>query len=272
MEAVILGLIQGISEFLPVSSTAHLILAEKIFAMNFPGLVLELFLHFASILAVIAYFFKELLNIAKGFFRYMFKGRKRYAIEFKLGLFLIISTAVTGLIGISLEGVLGTWIRGKNLMILGLVATGILLYIVEKNKLKINLTKEELKKKRVGDINIWDSMLIGVWQGIAVIPGISRSGATVLGALWRNLDKDSALSYSFFLAIPTILSSTLLKLEDIDAALLSKYPGETMVSFGAAFIFSLLGIKFLIYLVRQSKLTYFSLYLFLLAGTALALF
>lgn len=267
IEAIILGLVQGISEFLPVSSTAHLIIVEKMFGLGFRGLVFELFLHFASVLAVIMYFFKDLLNLVKGFMKYLLRGKKEYRTEFKIVIFLLVSTCVTGVFGLFLEELLEGDLRGRELIAGGLVVSGILLCIVQKHKLEI----KDNNKKKIEKIGFRDSIIIGLWQGLAIIPGISRSGATVVGGLWRNFDRSSALSYSFYLAIPVIISSTAIKFREIDIALLDVYTGQVMVSFVATFFFALLSIRFLIYLVKRSKLTLFSLYLFVLAALLLFL-
>ncbi|UMZ72596.1 undecaprenyl-diphosphate phosphatase [Natranaerofaba carboxydovora] len=267
IEAIILGIIQGISEFLPVSSTAHLIIAENVLGITFPGLVFEVFLHFSSVLAVIIYFAKDLVKLIKGFISYTFLGNKNYIFEFKLGLYLVLSTVATGVLGILLEGILDEHLRGTVLISLGLFVSGILLCLVERHQ---NFSiKKGKNQKHIDEIGWIDSVIIGIWQGFAVIPGISRSGATVVGALWRSLEKESALFYSFFLSVPVIVSSSIIKLPDIDGALLSNYPGEMFISFVTSFVCALLGIKFLIYLVKQSKLTHFSVYLFILSSLTL---
>ncbi len=248
IEAVILGAVQGISEFLPISSTAHIILVEKVLGLSFPGLTLEVFLHLASILAVIYYFFKTFIQLGDKMFR--------------TGFFLIISTLVTGVLGLLMENILGDLLKGTYLIAGGLFFSGILLYLVEKN---ISVTGGRKLKKKLTGIGLYDSVIIGIWQGLAVIPGISRAGATVAGALLNDFDKESALSYSFYLSVPVIISSSIIKIPDMEAHLFNDYPGEMVVAFIVSFFFALVGIKTLIYLVKQTKLTYFSLYLVLIS-------
>ncbi|PYZ98639.1 hypothetical protein CR205_08685 [Alteribacter lacisalsi] len=253
LEALIIGFVQGISEFLPISSSAHLLIAERVLGISYhdPTLTFEILLHFASLLAVLVYFRKELLNLAENTLKYVLKRENEHKNDFRFVLLLLISTVVTFAVGKMLENTLGSGITNFSLIAAALIITGIFLVFIEHGGFK--------ERKAQGDISIRDACWIGVAQAIAVIPGISRAGSTLVGAMMLGLKKEEALRYSFLLSIPIISGLTLLKLTSLDT-LADTSILSLGVAFASAFVFALAGIRWLISMVQRTRLSYFAVY------------
>jgi len=257
-EAIIFGIVQGITEFLPVSSTAHIVITQLIFGYSFPGLAFEISLHLASVLAVIMYFWKDLWNVIQGFFKFIFQRNKEDRTQFYFGVYLLIATAITGVLGQLLSDVIGGAIKSPAMIATALAVTGLALIFIE----KFHKTGQKDETSMTG----LDAVIIGLGQTLAVIPGISRSGSTLVISLLVGLNRDTAVRYSFLLAIPVILGSTVLAIGDFSADMLAYIgPLNLFVSFIVTFFFSILGIIWLIEFLKRSKLIYFAIYCFVVA-------
>ncbi|MDQ0256166.1 undecaprenyl-diphosphatase [Evansella vedderi] len=257
-EAIIFGIVQGITEFLPISSTAHIVITQLIFGYTFPGLSFEIFLHLASVLAVMIYFWRDLLNVITGFFKYIAKRNREDRTQFFFGIYILIATAITGVLGKLLTDVTADSIKTPPFIAGALVVTGLSLIFIERFHRVGNKTEDTM--------TFWDSIIVGLGQTLAVIPGISRSGATLVVALLAGLNRDTAVRYSFLLAIPVILGSTVLALDDFSMTMVDYIgPFNLFISFIVTFVFSLIGIIWLINFLKQSKLIYFAIYCFILA-------
>ncbi len=257
-EALIFGIVQGITEFLPISSTAHIIITELLFGYNFPGLAFEIFLHIASVLAVLIYFRLELWTVIRGFFLYVQDKSAVNRVHFFFGLYIIVATIITGTFGLLLKNLVVDVMKTPTFIASALAVTGTALVFIERFKKYGSRTEEKM--------TFLDSIIVGFGQTIAVLPGISRSGSTLVVALWAGLERDTAVRYSFILAIPAILGSTFLTLGDASGAIWSAIGTVPMVvSFLAAFIFSLVGIAWLIDFLKRGKLLYFAIYCYLMA-------
>lgn len=258
IEAIIFGIVQGVSEFLPISSSAHIVITEHLLDLHFPGLGFEIFLHLASVLAVILYFRRDLWQIVIGFFSYFTNKSAENRVHFYFAVYIIIATMITGILGMVLEGYIGEQLKTPLMISIALFTTGVFLVIIERFH-KIGHRKEE-------DMTLLDSIIVGLGQAIAIIPGISRSGSTLITALWIGLDRETAVRYSFLLAIPIILGSSVLALDEESLNVFSTIGTASMiVAFITTFAFSILGIKWLIEFLKRSKLIYFAVYCFVLA-------
>lgn len=258
IEAIIFGIVQGITEFLPISSTAHIVITQLIFGYTFPGLSYEIFLHLASVLAVMIYFWKDLLNVITGFFRFLAKKNKEDRTQFFFGVYILIATAITGILGKLLTDITADSIKTPPFIAGALVVTGLSLIFIERFHRVGNKTEETM--------TFWDSIMVGLGQTLAVIPGVSRSGATLVVALLAGLNRETAVRYSFLLAIPVILGSTVLALDDFSMTMVDYIgPFNLLVSFVVTFVFSLIGIVWLISFLKKSKLIYFAIYCFVVA-------
>ncbi|OLO42686.1 undecaprenyl-diphosphatase UppP [Alkalihalophilus pseudofirmus] len=258
IEALIFGIVQGITEFLPVSSTAHIVITQMIFGYTFPGLAFEIYLHMASILAVIIYFRKDIIDVLTGFFKYLGNRSKENKVHFFFGIYIIVATGITGGLGLVLKDVVGDTMKTPYFIAAALTFTGLSLILIERFHKYGSRTEEDMTFK--------DSIVVGLGQTLAVLPGISRSGATLIVALLAGLSRDTAVRYSFLLVIPVILGSSVLAIDEIGSGMFSAIGAPALiVSFIATFIFSWLGIVWLIEFLKKSKLFYFAIYCFIVA-------
>lgn len=243
-EAFGLGLLQGLTEFLPVSSSGHLVIAQHFLGITQPGVTLEVMVHFGTLLSIVWVFRRDIWKLLTGFFR--------SSEEKKFGILLFWGIIPTGIMGV-LWGTFFTSIFDRPLLVgLALLVTGCIV---------LGISKVEIKFKDIHKMKIQDALLIGIFQGIAIIPGITRSGSTILGALWRGLNRETAIRYSFLLALPVTAGATLLELKDffkVTANLELFYP--YLLAMLTAFISGVLAITFFIKLLREGRFHYMAYY------------
>jgi undecaprenyl-diphosphatase len=248
-EAMLLGLIQGLTEFLPVSSSGHLVIFQEILGLDEPGVTLEVMLHFGTLLSVMWVF--------GGDFLALLAFRKNSA-ERNFLLMLIAGVVVTGSIGLLFSDYITEFFKSTLLVGFMLLITGAILKL-------ITILPAGLKEKE--NITLKDALFIGLLQAFAMIPGISRSGSTIAAALWRGLDRQTAVKYSFMLSAPVIMGATLLELRRL---LSFGFGQELIINYLAggvvAFIAGILAIRIFIKLLAGNKFYYFSYYCFA-AGT-----
>ena len=253
IEAFILGVIQGLTEFLPVSSSGHLELAKLILPSQYTGessMLMTVVLHFATALSTVVIFRKDLMQIIKGIFQFQWNEATKFSVK------IIISMIPAALVGVFFDDIIESFFNGAVLLVGSmLLVTGGLLFLADKTK---NTTKE---------VSLFHSIIIGISQAIAILPGISRSGATIGTSVLLGIDREKAARFSFLMVVPLIFGkiakdvlSDKFSLESIDIASLS-------IGFLAAFITGLIACTWMISLVKKSKLVYFSFYCFIV-GTA----
>ncbi len=254
VEALILGIVQGLSEFLPISSSAHLVIVQKLLNIQVEGnqLEFEVLLHFASLLAVTIYFRKDIYYIVKGFFSYLLKKNIKYRTEYRFGWLIIFATMITAILGKLFEDVLGRNITSSATIGISLIVTGLFLILIEHGVKPGHRTVKEMTWK--------DGLIVGFGQALAVLPGISRAGSTLVTALWCGLEKQTAIRYSFLLSIPLILGISIVEIPEMSPLYLELYFYETLIAFVASFFFAIIGIKWLITMVNKTKLSYFAIY------------
>lgn len=258
LEAIIFGIVQGITEFLPISSTAHIVLTQYLFGLNFPGLAFEIFLHQASVLAVILFFRRDVYQLICGFLRFLRFRRSEDRVHFFFGLYIAMATVITAVLGYTLQRGLGDAIKSPVMISVAFTLTGIFLIFIERFR-SYGTTDET-------GMTFRHAMVVGLAQTAAVLPGISRSGSTLVAALWSGLNRETAVRYSFLLAIPVILGSTLLEVRDVQESLVDTAGlGPLAAAFAVTFVFSVLGIVWLIDFLKKSRLIYFAVYCFLIA-------
>ena len=246
LQSIILGIIQGITEFLPISSSGHLILIPKIFGWNDPGLSFTVALHWGTLFGIIGYFYKDWLKIFKNAF--VHSGDSIGNNQDKILYFILIATIPGALAGYFLEGKAETIFRNPILVSVALIAAGIILFVSD--------TTGE-KNRQINSITLKSAILIGIAQAIAIIPGVSRSGITIAAALFLGLSGKDAARFSFLLATPIILGAGLIKLPDI---LNSGIDGIFIAGFMSSAIAGFLSIKWLLKYLQTKNYFIFVIY------------
>lgn len=257
LQALFLGLVQGLTEFLPVSSSGHLAIAQH-FLPNFeqPGLLFDVLLHFATTLAVVIYFRKDVWRLLSCLFR-----KDPYAVDDRhLLLMLVVGSIPTAIIGLTFKD----FFEGlfDNLLVVGcmLIITALLLFVGE----KVRRDGRQLPQLLAND-----ALLVGVVQGMAIIPGISRSGSTIACLLLRGIDGEAAARFSFLLALPAVGGAMLLSLKDLEHLPIEHLPAYGLGAL-AAFVSGLFAIRWLMNVVRRKRLAGFAVYCLLVGSGILA--
>ena len=243
-EAIFLGIIQGLTEFLPVSSSGHLVVMQS-FLKNFsqPGVLFDVTLHLGTVIAVLLYFRKRFIKILT---------------NKKLLLLLLVSTAVTGVIGVAFKDTFEKMFSDIKLVGASFIVTAIILLFAERVK-PGNKTEKEMT---------WlNALFIGLIQGIAIIPGISRSGSTIAGGLFAKLDRKFAAEFSFLLSVPAVLGAAVLQTRDLTKADMVNIDIVFYLSgLIAAAVAGYVCTKLLVQIIQKQRLYYFSIYL-IIVGT-----
>lgn len=258
LKAAVLGIVQGLTEFLPVSSSGHLELFKYFMnddAIGEESLMMTVMLHFATALSTMLVFRKTIIELIKGFFK--FKWNK----ETKFIAFVILSMIPAALVGILLEEQMESLFnRNIPLVAIMLFLTGIILFIADRSK---------ITGKPVTGVK---AILVGIAQAIAIMPGISRSGATISTSVLLGIDREEAAKFSFIMVLPLIFGKIAKDLLDGSFSQSSVNVGELGVGFICAFLTGLFACTLMIKIVKNSQLKYFSYYCFAIAAIALIYF
>lgn len=249
-KSIILGIVQGLTEFLPVSSSGHLVIFQKLLKFNDPGVLFEITVHLGTLIAVIVYFRQDIWKIIRSIFIWQKDASEEIKRSHSLLFHLIIASIVTAIIGFAFKDMFESFFENTLLVGLMLIVTGIILFISDKIK-RTDKTK----------MSVPSSLLVGFAQSIAIIPGISRSGATITTGIFTGRTRDLATRFSFLLFIPAIIGATLLKLKNLqDAISVSGAAGNFITGGIAAAIVGYFAIAVLIRIIKKAKLFYFSIY------------
>lgn len=253
LDACILGFVQGMTEFLPVSSSGHLVIAEAILKVKQPGITLELLVHFGTLLSVLIYFRAQLFTLAKSLFvREMVKERR-------IILLLIIGTIPAGLAGVLLKDFFEKTFSNPLETSIELIITGGILFL------------PRLIKHASAGLTIPTAIWMGIGQAVAILPGISRSGSTIVAGMLGGVKPAEAAEFSFLLSIPAIAGAIVLGIPEmagISSDLLMPYLLATVVSF----VFGLIAVYWVLSAVKKGKFEYFAYYCFAIGLFGLYLF
>ncbi|MCD8164320.1 MAG: undecaprenyl-diphosphate phosphatase [Synergistaceae bacterium] len=254
-DVIIIGLVQGFTEFLPVSSSGHLALAKIFLGIELPPLNYDLVLHVSTTLATILFFFSDILTFLGQWCTGFVNAEARKKLGWHIGWAVILGTLITGVIGFALKNFAEEASLNSLLVGIGLVITGILLVI------------SRWIREGYGRVALMDGVYVGIAQGIAVLPGISRSGMTIMAGLAAGLSKESAFRFSFLLSIPAIIGATLVQALEIGGwhNFVSTLPSGWFFGAVCAFLSGLLSLFILKKLVIASKWWFFGIYC-LIAG------
>jgi undecaprenyl-diphosphatase len=261
IDAAILGVIQGLSEPLPISSSGHLVLAHNFLNIREDALTFDVMLHLGTLLAFVIYFWRDWLRILFSIWR-MLRTRRVSTEWDRLTIYLIIATIPGAIFGYLLQNLADTTFRSSVLVAVTLVVGGVLLILAENGA---------AKRRSMKHMNSWDAGIIGLAQAVALVPGISRSGITMIAALFRGLDRESAARFSFLLSVPIIAGAVLVSARHLPAELKSGglQMNELAIGFITSFIVGLFAISFLLRYVRKHSFHVFAYYRFALAAAVL---
>lgn len=241
-QSVILGIVQGLTELLPISSSAHLYLIPWFFNWNIPE-AFDVALHFGTLLAIGIFFFKDWLELIKGAYNWGFKKKK--SAEGKMFWYIVIATIPGGIIGFLLDKFAEDILRDPIIIAFALIIMGIILYIVDKH------AKKEVDYE---DMTLKQTFLIGLSQSLAFIPGVSRSGITMTTGRLLHIKREAVAKYSFMLSAPIVLAATLLKLQDFQFNL------AFILGVILSFLVGIFVIKLLLRYLKKGSLKIFAIY------------
>jgi undecaprenyl-diphosphatase len=248
LEAIILGIVQGLTEFLPVSSSGHLVLTNTILDTELDpekSLLMTVVLHFATALSTVVIFRKEIIKIFKGLFQFKWNDDAKFSVK------IILSMIPAALVGVLFDEQIKAFFDG-NVMLVGfmLLLTGILLFLADKAQ---NTEK---------DVAVMSAVIIGISQAIAILPGISRSGATISTSVLLGVDRDQSARFSFLMVVPLIFGAMAKDIMSPEFSFSSADVIPLSAGFIAAFVTGLIACTWMIALVKRAKLKYFSFYCF----------
>jgi len=247
-QSIILGIVQGLTELLPISSTAHLEIIPWVFNWGIIPRYFDIALHFGTLLAIVIFFFKDWIKLVVGGFKQVIKKEK--STEGRMFWYLVAATIPGGLIGYICEHYIDEFLDEKQMVAMGIIATsliifGVLLYLAD----KYSKTETEYK-----DMTFKQTFLIGLSQAVAFIPGVSRSGITMTVSRFMKVDRESAARFSFMLSTPITFAAVVFKLKDFIFNL------EFLIGVLASFIIGIIVIKFLLDYLKKGSFKIFAIY------------
>ena len=248
LKTIILGIIQGIGEFLPISSSAHLILVPYLFGWEQSSMAFDIALHFGTLAAVLVIFFKDWWKLFLGAVNKITKGKDSF--DNKMFWYMVIATVPGALLGFLLDDVVENVFRTKIWLIAtSLAVMGVLIYLGDKwadKHYKLETDFEHISLKQ--------ALAIGLSQALAIIPGFSRSGTTILTARLMGLSKSAATKFTFLLSVPIIAGATILEVGNLELTI------ETFIGVFIAFVVGILTIKFLLNYIKKHDFSVFAVY------------
>lgn len=256
-QAIILGIIQGFTEFLPISSSGHLIIVPALFQWVDHGLAFDAFLHLGTLLAVMVYFRKEVGNVCLGICT-TDPARSTWR---RLGFFMIIATIPAALAGILFRPFIEETLRSTNVVAVSLIVWAIVMLVAEEYSRRVSKPKANLE-----NVTILQSVVVGFWQIIALIPGTSRSGITMTGGLLAGMDRDTAVRFSFLLSIPIIAGAGFFSLIELFQTSSFGFDWQfALVGLVSSVISGYIAIALMLRLVRMWGFKPFAVYRIILA-------
>jgi undecaprenyl-diphosphatase len=267
-QAIFLGAVQGITEFFPVSSSGHLVFFQSLFGLKGDTLAFDIVVHWGTLLAVFIYFWKDIFALAKDTLlfsvRWPFKRNRAALFEAYphalTGFFVMLTTVATGIMAFAFKEIFEFMFNSMLTVGGAWLVTGVCLILSR---------RFQYGQRGLLEMNHQDAFMIGLIQGIAIMPGISRSGATIMIAMYLGLERESAARYSFFAAIPAILGAGVLEMNET----ISFYNANTpcfLTGLVVSAILGCVGIHFLLKIVRAEKYHYFGYYCLVMAAVALS--
>ncbi len=251
LEAIIIGIIQGATEFLPISSDGHLVLIPAIFNLSQPDLVLIGLVHAGTLVAIVGYFWRDLWAIGRAFLNGILTRDPMGTTNSRLGWYMLLGSVPAAIVGLALTDFFERQFQSPVMAAAGLLVTAAFLIVGER---LLRGTKS------IDKLNAVDTLIIGSLQVLALLPGVSRSGTTIAAGLWRGLDRPTAARFSFLVGLPAIAGAGLLSIIEIFSAQGSLPMTYYLAAFVAAAVTGYLCIAFLLSWVKRHSLYIFAIY------------
>ncbi len=254
LQSIVLGLIQGITEFFPISSSGHLVIIPYFSGWDYPPLYFTVTVHFATLLAVLTVLYRDAWRIIRGFVLGLFNRKWRSSTDFKMGLYIIIATIPAVLMGLFLDEFIESIFSKPLIVAIFLLVTAFILWGGEYRGRKVKQKKS---------LTYLSSAASGIGQALAVFPGISRAGATISFARFFGVKREEAVKFSFLLSIPIILGSFVFELSRSTDAVFGGGENTMWVLFAglvSAYLSGFFAIKYLLYLTKKKNLNIFAVY------------
>jgi len=260
VEAIVLGLIQGLTEFLPISSTAHIRIVPALLGWPDPGAPFTAAIQLGTLVAIVLYFGRDLVRALKGWGNSLVPGGDRNSSEARLGWAVVIGTVPIVLFGLLFQKQIETGLRSLTVVGFALIGVGLVMGAAD---------RVGRKDRREGSVLWIDGLIVGLCQACALIPGVSRSGSTLSGALFLGFTREDAARFSFLLSVPSILAAGVYSLYKHRDVLLGPDQTAIWVANGVSLITGYLAIAFLINFLKKHGLGVFVVYRILLGGAIL---
>jgi undecaprenyl-diphosphatase len=262
LQEIVLGVVQGLTEFLPISSTAHLRVVPAFFGWEDPGAAFTAVVQLGTMAAVLVFFRRDLAQIALGFLRGLRRPGHRGTLEYRMGWYLVLATIPIALAGFGFRRQIETGARSLYLIGAALIVFGLVMVAAE---------RVATQRRGTADVTATDALGVGLAQALALIPGVSRSGATISAGLVLGLDRAAAARFSFLLSVPAVVLSGLFEARKFVADPAGTDVGGVVVAAVAAFVFGYASIAFLLRFLAHHSIAWFSAYRVVLGALVLAL-
>jgi len=265
IQAIILGAVQGLTEFIPISSSGHLVLAKTLLGVELPGITFEVMVHLGTLLAVLLYFGRDIGQVIRAFFTELTRKRRRQKgiwgnADSRLGMLVVIGTIPAVVIGLLIKDWVETAFSSPVLVGAMLIVTGVVLWSSDRGR---------RGKRNKSDLRIGDALSIGLMQAFAILPGISRSGFTISAGLRRRIDRPLAARYSFLLSIPAIAGAGFIDLIEV-VKTRPELPWSAFIAGTVtAFVTGLMAIRLVMVMVSAGRFRYFAVYTWIVGAFVL---
>lgn len=251
LEAAVLGVVQGLTEFLPISSTAHLRIVPALLGWEDPGAAYSAVIQLGTVVAVLAYFWKDIFRLTRGLLRGLVERKPFGTEDSRLAWFVGLGTIPIAVVGLLFKSAIKTSLRSLYVIAASLIVLAIVLFIVE---------RLASHKRTLAEMTLKDGLIIGLWQALALIPGSSRSGTTITGGLSLGLRREDAARYSFLLSIPATTLAGLLELKELFEATSRPSTAALVVGTVVSFIAGIAAISGLLRFVKTRSMFTFVVY------------
>lgn len=257
LKSILLGILQGITEFLPISSSGHLVIAKSLFGMRFPGISFEIFVHTATLLAILYVFRSRIISIAASLFN---PGKKDRSHDLRFIYLILVAAVPSPVIGFFWRSWVEEMFTNLDVVGVALLFTGSYIFV----------TRFALPRRK--ELGVWDAVVIGVAQAVALVPGISRSGITISTALLLGFRREESAEFCFLLAVPVVLAATMLEIRDVLYGTHRVDIYSYIFGFLSAFISGFLSIKLVLKALRKRRFRDFAYYCWAVGAIVIFLF